>query len=315
MNSRFALAMFFVTGVFVQSAHAQVAPLAHLRFERAPEAENCPDEDAFRNARVQHFGSDPFGADSQTVISIRFLRESDHLRASLAVMDAQTGELIDHSELTSDDFNCVELAALAGQFVNRTLESMRDAVSDNTVSNEAAENLPEPEEDEAVRRHKLIPSIELGIGGSKVMMPSIAPYASARASLAYGSFAAGVAVMGFPYSHMTYTATGSVHSTFYGGRVYGCFKLDAFDACAVVTAGKFEASAPSVPSLSYERMIVLGGLEARSGWVLDASWKVEVSLGANVPFMRATLATPGGPLWQAPLWEPYLEVGIAYAFR
>ena len=87
---------------------AAAFPTSRLVYARGPGAEGCPDQDAVRKAVASRLGYDPFFPSSDKTIVARILRDSDHLRGEVELVD-EHGAQLGLREFSADANKCDDL--------------------------------------------------------------------------------------------------------------------------------------------------------------------------------------------------------------
>ncbi len=312
-----------LAGVLLAPAVAAASEHVRLELTRGPGAEACPDGTALSDAVAARLGYEPFTADADLRLIVRFERDGTTLRGSVEIKDA-TGAVKGERSLTSRGADCEELAAATSLTVSILLDPHAGLGPPRPApipeppptlpTLQVAPREPPAEVPEAKPATKT--PIHLRVvadaTGSIGLLPAPSVGVLAGAGVAWGRLSLDVEVRGDALASKTFGAR-DVSASFVAGGLTPCVRVGPARACGVAQLGVLRAAVTDATPATVAAAVLLLG--PRLGVSLPlASW---LALDAHAdalfaPTVKVRVDT--GDIWSSSVVSGLLGLGVIGSF-
>ncbi|HEY6461701.1 MAG TPA: hypothetical protein VIY73_16150 [Polyangiaceae bacterium] len=313
---------------------AEAAPSAHLVYARSPDAADCPDETALRNAVAARIGYDPFFAWAKRTVLVEVRREGERYASRVQILDA-AGVSGGVRELSSSRSSCAELFDATALAISIALDAADRASASAAAppappapppapssppppaASTASTPSPEPALDGDEIPVPLPPpgtrtSLGVAFVGSTGTAPKVAAGLALSGDVRVGAFSAGLEARADAPAGTSDSEGAGTSSWLYAASAVPCLHADPVAFCAVGSLGQFVASGTGVRSpATGTALYAAAGARIGVEWSLSPAWSLRTHLDGLFDLDRPTYSIDGTDTWPAPLLAFSLAVGVA----
>lgn len=328
-------AVFTVLALLFVDRDAAASPTSKLVYARAPGAEACPDETAFRATVATRTGYDPFFPFAKRTVVTRLDVVDPQFRARMEILDAH-GRLVGEKTFVSTDGDCDELVRTLALAVSLAID-----VADGPEATESApvdaEPLPPPApEPITVRSPEDVGSARMDpdravSDASRDSRPRWTASLDTRGALGLGpgpslGLSVGGGIRGEGWSaglegrwdagtRGSVDPNGAVAISVVSGAATACAHLGVAFGCALAAVGRIGASSSGVVRpASDDALFLAAGTRLGVELPMGPRWALRGSLELAAAPLRHAVRIGREDVYETSLFFASLGVGATFAF-
>lgn len=275
-----------------------------LDYRRGEGAEQCPDEQAIRNAVAVRLGYNAFRAEAPRSVIAVISRVGQRFTATISLRDA-SGAIVGEREVASAQADCVELTeamvlalSIAIDPLGRAREPV-EAPEPPSAPPRAQQTQPaEP----SLEREQSWPSIQAGLGLFASMGAQAHPSLGASVEARLRSSFLSLGLEGGAQLPTSVAASGGTVSTWLlAVSAVPCLHRGSFGGCALLSLGALRAvphDLPGAESVTAASFAAGGRIFWELPWV--EVLRVRLFLDLVAPLARSTISLDGQAIWRSP---------------